>query len=132
MEKFITAYATDDGLSFINRHFGDANFYDIYEISTKEAKLLKRIENNTEEDSDEEIHGNPIKAQSITSILLEEGVLMVVSRVFGPNLKRIKKKFLCVIQKEGNIEESLENMKDNFPLLLEEWSKMEERNFIKL
>ena len=132
MEKLITAYATDDGLSFINRHFGDANFYDIYEISTKEAKLLKRIENNTEEDSDEEIHGNPIKAQSITSILREEGVMMVVSRVFGPNLKRIKKKFLCVIQKEGNIEESLENMKDNFPLLLEEWSKMEERNFIKL
>ena len=56
MEKFITAFATDDGESFIDRHFGDADFYDIYEISESKVQLLKRIDNTTEEDDDEEGH----------------------------------------------------------------------------
>ena len=132
MDKFITAFATDDGKSFIDRHFGDADFYDIYEISSNEAKLLKRIDNTTEEDDDEEGHGDPVKAQGIVGILKKEGVTMSVSRVFGPNLKRVKKKFLCIIVKEGSIEDSIKKLQDTFPALLEEWSKGEERNFLRL
>ncbi len=132
MKKLISAFATDDGFTFINRHFGDANFYDIYEISEKEVNFLIRIENRTEDDLDEMEHGNIVKAQSISSMLKEEGVMMVISQVFGPNLKRIKKQFLCVINKEGNIKESIIKLKSNIPLLIEEWSKNEERSFIKL
>jgi len=132
MEKLITAFATDDGKSFIDRHFGDADFYDIYEISSQGVNLLKRIDNTTEEDDDEEGHGDPVKAQGITGILKKEGVSMSVSRVFGPNLKRIKKKFLCIIVKEGSIEDSIKKLQDTFPALLEEWSKGEERNFIRI
>ncbi len=132
MEKLVTAFATDDGESFIDRHFGDADYYDIYEISADEAKLLKRIDNSTEEDDDEDGHGDPVKAQGIVGILKKEGVSMSVSRVFGPNLKRVKKKFLCIIVKEGSIEESIKKLQDTFPALLEEWSKGEERNFLRI
>jgi len=132
MEKLITAFATDDGKSFIDRHFGDADFYDIYEISSQGVNLLKRIDNTTEEDDDEEGHGDPVKAQGIVGILKKEGVTMSVSRVFGPNLKRVKKKFLCIIVKEGSIEDSIKKLQDTFPALLEEWSKGEERKFIRL
>ncbi len=132
MDKLITAFATDDGKSFIDRHFGDADFYDIYEISSQSINLLKRIDNTTEEDDDEDGHGDPVKAQGVTGMLKKEGVTMSVSRVFGPNLKRIKKKFLCIIVKEGSIEDSLKKLQDTFPALLEEWSKGEERNFIKI
>ena len=132
MEKLVTAFATDDGETFIDRHFGDANYYDIYEISADEVKLLKRIDNTTEEDDDEDGHGDPVKAQGVTGMLKKEGVQMNVSRVFGPNLKRIKKKFLCIIVKEGNIEESIKKLKEGFSNLETEWSKGEERNFIRL
>ena len=132
MDKLITAFATDDGKSFIDRHFGDADFYDIYEISSQSINLLKRIDNTTEEDDDEDGHGDPVKAQGVTGMLKKEGVTMSVSRVFGPNLKRIKKKFLCIIVKEGSIEDSLKKLQDTFPALFEEWSKGEERNFIKI
>ncbi len=132
MDKLITAFATDDGKSFIDRHFGDADFYDIYEISSQSINLLKRIDNTTEEDDDEDGHGDPVKAQGVTGMLKKEGVTMSVSRVFGPNLKRIKKKFLCIIVKEGSIEDSLKKLQDTFPALLEEWSKGEERNFLRL
>ncbi len=132
MEKFITAFATDDGESFIDRHFGDADFYDIYEISESKVQLLKRIDNTTEDDEDEEGHGDPIKAQGVTGMLKKEGVSMSVSRVFGPNLKRIKKKFLCVITEEGSIKDSIKKLQHIFPELVVEWVKGEERNFIRL
>ncbi|MCK5672396.1 MAG: hypothetical protein KAH95_03425, partial [Spirochaetales bacterium] len=76
--------------------------------------------------------GDPVKAQGIVGILKKEGVSMSVSRVFGPNLKRVKKKFLCIIVKEGSIEESIKKLQDTFPALLEEWSKGEERNFLRI
>jgi len=132
MEKLITAFATDDGKSFIDRHFGDADFYDIYEISSQTAKLLKRIDNTTEEDDDEEGHGDPVKAQGVTGMLKKEGVNMAVSRVFGPNLKRIKKKFLCILVEKTSIEESLKILQKRFPSLLDEWNVGEERTFIRL
>ncbi len=132
MEKLITAFATDDGESFIDRHFGDAEFYDIYEISAVEVKLIKRINNSTEDDDDEDGHGDPVKAQGVTGMLKKEGVNMAVSRVFGPNLKRIKKKFLCILAGKTSIEESLKILQKRFPSLLDEWNVGEERTFIKL
>ncbi|RKX82047.1 MAG: dinitrogenase iron-molybdenum cofactor biosynthesis protein [Spirochaetes bacterium] len=132
MEKLIAAFATDDGESFIDRHFGDAEFYDIYEISEDEVKLIKRIDNSTEDDNDEEGHGDPVKAQGVTGMLKKEGVNMAVSRVFGPNLKRIKKKFLCILVGKTSIEESLKILQKRFPSLLDEWNVGEERTFIRL
>ncbi|MCD6397760.1 MAG: hypothetical protein J7L71_09490 [Spirochaetaceae bacterium] len=132
MEKLITAFATDDGEFFIDRHFGDAEFYDIYEISEDEVNLIKRIDNSTEDDNDEEGHGDPVKAQGVTGMLKKEGVNMAVSRVFGPNLKRIKKKFLCILVGKTSIEESLKILQKRFPSLLDEWNVGEERTFIRL
>lgn len=129
MVKFITAVATDDGKTFMDRHFGDAGFYNVYEISSTEAKFIKKINNTTEDDDG---HGDPHKAKGVTGMLKKEGVNMAVSKVFGPNLKRIKKKFLCVLFKEGNIEDSIKKLQENFPDLAVEWAKGEERSFIRL
>jgi len=41
MGKIITAFATDDGKSFIERHFGDSNYYYIYEMSSSGVKFIK-------------------------------------------------------------------------------------------
>jgi predicted Fe-Mo cluster-binding NifX family protein len=131
MEKFLTAFATDDGINFIDRHFGDAAYYDVYEISSDHSKFLKRITNTTEEDDDESGHGDAEKAKGIAGILKAEGVQMAVSKVFGPNLKRIKKKFLCVMFKSGSIETGIETLKDNYPSLVSEWEKGEERTFLR-
>ncbi|MCD4774305.1 MAG: hypothetical protein K8R41_13080, partial [Bacteroidales bacterium] len=42
------AFATDNGRSFINRHFGDSDYYYIYEISSSETTFIKKISNTTE------------------------------------------------------------------------------------
>ncbi len=132
MKNAIAAFATDDGTYFVGRHFGDAEFYDLYEISMSEAKFLKRIDNTTDDDEDEGKHGDPKKAKGITGILKEEGVTIAVSKVFGPNLKRIKRKFLCIIFREGSINESIGKLQENFSALADEWAKGEERDSIRL
>ena len=97
MKKLKVAFATDNGKTFMGRHFGDAEYYDIYEINDKNTEFIKKISNSTEEEED--VHADPQKAKGISNLLLEEDVSVVVSKVFGPNIKRIKKKFVCILMK---------------------------------
>lgn len=129
MEKLKFAFATDDGISFINRHFGDADFYDIYEISADKNKFIKRIDNTTE---DEEIHADPKKAKNIVDLLKIENVKVVCSKVFGPNIMRIKKKFVCVLLNNKNIQDSILTVQANINNIIDELEKGENRSFINL
>jgi len=99
--KFKIAFGTDDGKTFVERHFGDALFFDIYEIDDNGMKFVKRLKNTSEK---EKIHSDPEKAKGVSGLLLSENVSVVAAKIFGPNLKRIKKKFVCLIFKNIQIE----------------------------
>ncbi|MBN2789270.1 MAG: dinitrogenase iron-molybdenum cofactor biosynthesis protein [Candidatus Delongbacteria bacterium] len=130
--ELITAFATDDGKLFMDRHFGDAKYYDIYRISASGMELIKRIDNTTEEE-EEEIHADPRKAKDISGLLKEENVQVVVSKVFGPNIKRIKKNFVCVVmEKEKEIFDSIAKMQSFFDIIVREWEKGEDRLIFKI
>ncbi len=93
-------------------------------------KLTRAIKNTTEEEKD--IHADPKKADSIAKLLKQENVQIVVSKIFGPNIKRIKKKFVCILIKENSIKSSIDIIKSNFLTIAEEWEIGENRNFLKL
>ena len=116
------AFATDDGKEFIDRHFGDALFYDVYTLCSKNICFVKRIANTTEE---EEGHADPKKAKGIAGLLQTEDVSIVVSRIFGPNINRISKKFLCVVASEGVITDIKEYLHLHREDLLSEMEKDE-------
>jgi predicted Fe-Mo cluster-binding NifX family protein len=128
--KFNITFATDDGKSFMDRHFGDSKYYDIYEISETDSKFVKRIKNTTEEDN-EEIHADPKKAKGVSQLFKKEDVKVLVSKVFGPNIKRIKTKFVCVLMNSA-ISESIESIQQNIDLINDEWEKGEGRNYLNL
>ena len=130
MKKLKVAFATDDGKTFMGRHFGDAEQYYIYEIDNENAKFINKINNTTEEEED--VHADPKKAGSITKLLKQDKVQVVVSKIFGPNIKRIKKTFVCILIKEQLIENSIGIIKNNLPKIIEEWEIGENRNFLKL
>ena len=129
MEKFIVAFATDDGIHFIDRHFGDAKFFDIYEVSRNQVKKIARVENTSGE---EEHHADPKKASNISSLLLSEKVNVAVSKIFGKNIKRIKRKFVCIIEKECDIKTSLQKISNSIQMIENEWLKGEERKHLFL
>ncbi len=125
------AFASDNGKSFIDRHFGDSEYYYIYEMNASGIEFIKKMENTTEED-DEEIHADPVKAKGVTEMLKSEDIKVVVAKVFGPNIKRIKKKFVCILMNDSDISESVKKVQQKFDLILSEWNKGESRNHINL
>jgi len=130
MNKMKIAMATDDGENFIDRHFGDANMYKIYELRPDQVKYIKTIENTVDEE--EKIHADPKKAKGIANLLKEEGVQLVASRAFGPNIKRIRKKFVCIVIGEYNLEKGLDLIQKNFDAIVSEWNKGKDRKHLVL
>ena len=128
MQKLKVAFATDDGKIFMDRHFGDAEYYHIYDIDKNNSELINIIKNTTEEEED--IHADPKKAGSVAKLLKQENVQIVVSKIFGPNIKRIKKKFVCILIKQNSIENGVSIIKNNFPIIINEWEKGEERKHL--
>ncbi len=130
MKKMKVAFATDNGKTFMSRHFGDAEYYDIYEIDYEQADFIKRISNTVDEEED--VHADPKKAKGIMKLLFKEKVSIVASKVFGPNIKRIKKKFVCIVVKDNEIKEGISKIHKNIEKINNEWEKGSERQHLSL
>ena len=128
--EIIAAVATDDGVHTINRHFGDAKQYSIFKISAEDATFLKSINNKT--GIEDEVHADPRKAGSVAGLMQNENVNTTVSRAFGPNIKRIKKKFVCVLVNNDKVEEAVKKVQNELIQIESEWKKGPERNYLKL
>lgn len=131
MQRIRIAFATDDGVAFMSRHFGDAKYFDIHDVDQSGAMFVRRI-SNTVEDEDASIHADPVKAGGIMGLLVNEGVTVAASPVFGPNIKRIKRKFVCVLMNDATIAEAAARLVEHFELILGEWGKGEERGTLNL
>ena len=123
------ALATDDGIRFVDRHFGDAKYYYVYEIDELNANFIRSIPNNSVE---EEKHADPKKAKSIVNILKDDEIQVGVNLQFGPNIKRVKRHFVPVIIDTEFIDQGLNKLIDNYDRLVELWDKGEERSYLRL
>ena len=106
--KIKLACGTDNETEFTNGHFGSSKYFLIYDfdLETKDLRFLKRIENSTQE---EEKHGDIKKAKSVSELL--KSVFVLIAFRYGPNIIRIKKRFVPIISREKNIEKTLYKIK---------------------
>jgi len=118
--EFICACASDDGENFVERHFGEARYYFVYKVSDEGFDYIKKISNISVE---EKTHADPIKAKSVSSILKRGNVQVVITRRFGPNVKRVKIHFVPVIIKNGIIEDGLKIISKNLDQVKNQWLK---------
>jgi len=130
MDSFIVAVATDDGKNLIDRHFGDADYYYLYRVSKEKQEFLKSVSKKFNEDESLK-DGDPEKAKGISAFLKPFGVKVTAAKAYGPNIKRIKKHFVCVLA-NGNIQDALNKIQENFPEVEAEWEKGGERNYLTL
>jgi predicted Fe-Mo cluster-binding NifX family protein len=112
----IIACATDDGEHFISRHFGDANYYYIFTFENGVFTHIDTVTNTTEK---EQQHADPIKAKSIVTLLNEKNIDVAVSKVFGPNIKKIKNHFVPVLVSVDDIESGLLKLKESLETINE-------------
>lgn len=129
MDQLRVAVATDDGRTFVGRHFGDAEFYDVYSLTPEGSEFLERV---TNESGPESTHADPVKAKGIAGLLLGRQVQVALTRAFGPNIKRIKRKFVCVLTPHPEVTAGLAQAQENFPALVREYERGEERGFLDL
>ena len=121
------AFATDDGKSLMGRHFGDASFYEVFAVSESGYEATCRVNNTVEE---EKGHADPNKAKGIAGLLKKQEVQVVVAKVFGPNIKRIKKHFVCILVKYESINDCLDLMLRQYDEILVEFNKGADRGFL--
>lgn len=131
MNSFICAIASDDGINYTNTHFGDAKYYILYEFYSNSAERIRTISNSTEKDK-ENSHGDPQKAGSVVQMLIKEKVQVVASSVFGPNIKRIKSKFVCLLMDQAAISPGIPHIINSYNAIKDEWEKGDERDFLNL
>jgi predicted Fe-Mo cluster-binding NifX family protein len=130
MDKLRIVFATDDGETFIERHFGDAGYFDLYEISPEEARFIKRFENTV---SQQDAHSaDDRKASGIAGLFKRDGVHVLVSKKFGANINRMKTKFVCVLMNEQKIPDSLKTIQHHYKRIVAEWHEGESRHFLNL
>lgn len=133
MDKLHIVFATDDGETFVDRHFGDAKYFDLYQITPHEVQFIKRFENTVPEHEQHDVHSADVrKASGIAGLFNRDGVQVLVSKKFGANINRMKTKFVCVLDKEQKISESLKTIQSNFERIVVEWNKGESRHFLNL
>ena len=101
------ACATSDGVHFHDGHFGDAEKYIIYDITSERYTKIDEIPNLSPE---EKMHADPRKAKSITAMMKTYGVEVLVNKRFGPNITRIRKKFVPVIVSDDKIDTALKKI----------------------
>jgi predicted Fe-Mo cluster-binding NifX family protein len=124
------AFATDDGVGFMDRHFGDAAYFDIYDIDESSMNFVQRIINSMAEDK--AAHADTAKAGGITGLLKQKNVNTAVSKVFGPNIMRIKKNFVCLRMDDPSIAAAGARLRKYYARIREEWEKGEDRTFLNL
>jgi len=128
-EKLIFAIGTDDGKTIkSNDHVGMSKYFQIWEYS--EGKLIfKETRKNIKYKEDKsKIHGDPKKAEKVASAL--KGIDVIVGKMFGPNIVRIKNKFVPVVIREPNIKKALEMIKQNINEIIEEKNKKEKAGLV--
>jgi predicted Fe-Mo cluster-binding NifX family protein len=118
--QLLCAFASDDGINFCETHFGDAKFYLLYAISKDRIEYIEQIDNTSIK---LENHAAPEKAKSVSSLLKKKNVQVLVSRIFGPNIKRVKAHFVPVIVKKREIQEAIIIVRDNLNEIEREWKK---------
>jgi len=127
MKKIIVAFGVDKNGNLIDAHFGDSEYFEIFSVSENSVVFVEQRKNLK---IVEKMHGDPNKAKAISALL--SGVDVLVAFRMGPNILRMKKKFVPVIvgTRDRDIVKKL--VLKNFSYILEEIEKEGEKNYITI
>ena len=132
----LCAIATDDGVYLMDRHFGDAVQYELYNIEngtiTFKEVILNPFREEGDEEESEDLHGGKIKASNMKELFLEKGVSVLASKRFGPNITRMVKNFVPVIIRHDLVEKAKELLQNHYCEIEEMFAKGQERQPIIL
>ncbi len=123
-EKLIFAIGTDNSkIIKQDGHVGMSKYYLIYQYLEGKLIFKEKRENIKYQEDERLIHGDPEKAKKVGAVLKDVNVL--VGKRIGPNISRLKNKFVPVIIREPEIKKAIKIIKQNINEIIEEKNKSE-------
>ncbi|MCD6500240.1 MAG: hypothetical protein J7M25_18245 [Deltaproteobacteria bacterium] len=99
------AIGTNDGTLLNNDHVGSAERYRVYRVTDEEVVFEEDRRNVAIEEDETLAHGDPKKAAAMGSLLKDlDGI---VGKRFGPNVKRMLHRFVCVRTRVDTVAEAV-------------------------
>lgn len=127
--ELVFAIGTDDEDTIKpDDHVGMSKYFQIWKYSNGKLDFVETRENTKYKEDESRIHGDMGKAKATASVL--GGVDVLIGKMMGPNIERLKNKFVPVIIREPKIEKAIEIIKDNLNEILEEKEREERKGLI--
>ncbi len=128
-KSLLIAIGTDDEKTIKpDDHFGMSKYFQIWSYSDGQLEHLETRENSKYKEDETRIHGDPNKAKATSSVL--KGVDVILGKMMGPNIQRLKKKFVPTITHEPLIHNALSIIKENINEIMQEYEKHERKGII--
>ena len=114
------AFGMENDETLIDAHYGDSEFFAIYEICEDGSIKLLEKRLNKAKDFEEEEHGDPRKFKAVVSQLLDVDVLAAFR--MGPNFLRIRDKTnkVAFFTRTRDLKLALQRVVENFDELWEQ------------
>lgn len=127
--ELIIAIGTDDNETIkSDDHIGMSKYFQIWKYFEGNLDFIETRENAKYKEDENKTHGDLGKAKATVSAL--GGVDILVGKMLGPNITRLKKKFVPVIVREPQIKEAKEIIKNNINEIAEEKEKEDRRGLV--
>ena len=114
------AMAVNNEGFFQPKHFGDADKYLIYEWKDNELVYSHEITNPFKYADEKQKHGDRQKGVSVSGLLRDNSVKILVSKQFGKNVQIVNRYFIPVIITVETPDESKFLLKKHMKWILEE------------
>ncbi|MBP1912983.1 putative Fe-Mo cluster-binding NifX family protein [Thermococcus stetteri] len=116
------AFGMENDETLIDAHYGDSEFFAIYEVyENGSVKLLEKRHNRAKDfEEDDDGHGDPRKFKAVVSQLLDVDVLAAFR--MGPNFLRIRDKTnkVAFFTRTRDLKIALQRVVENFDDLWEQ------------
>ncbi len=128
-ERLTFAIGTDNGkIIKQGEHIGESRYFSIWDYLEGGMTFREKRENIKYEENESLLHGDPKKAEKVASVL--NGVDIIVGKMIGPNVVRMRKKYVPVIIREPSIDKALKIIKENINEIVDEYHKQDRKAII--
>ncbi|RLF88728.1 dinitrogenase iron-molybdenum cofactor [Thermococci archaeon] len=122
------AFGMEDDEKLIDAHYGDSNFFAIYDVCEDGSYRLLEKRINKAKEVEEEEHGDPKKFRAIVELLKDVDVLAAFR--MGPNFLRIRDQSdkVAFFTRTRDLKVALQRVIENFDEL---WRQVQEKKALQ-
>lgn len=129
-DSLLVAIGTDDGKTVkADDHVGMSKYFQVWAYENGTTQYRETRENVKYQEDESRQHGDPGKARATATAL--ENIDVLIGERFGPNISRLKDKFVCaVVRGRRTIAQATTMIEENINEIFEEKYSKEKKGIV--